>query len=268
MYADGDYEAAITRRLGQIAVLRAEGRRGEAEPRQSKDDSHVNEQSQRSGAGNTAKQLQPGVKIRRRVGRPPRQSISRDRSPETATGASRSLTQRRRALSTSSLNESFDRNSSRSDWLLKPQDRDAASERHGSPPSGSRGRSRESAYYTRAASRSRSRETGIVQTAARLAATAAATAAAAAASAEGSAQIGRVFIPSSPATNREFNVVASVSKAARSARELNATLASKVKSLDFDGAGPLFSDIERIGLSDMHDYLNSVKELRHSGGYN
>jgi hypothetical protein len=33
----------------------------------------------------------------------------------------------------------------------------------------------------------------------------------------------------------------------------------RVKSLDFDGAGPLFSQIEKIDLNDMHEYLNSIK---------
>ncbi len=242
MYADGEYEAAITRRLGQMAAERAEGRRIQAtdtersELRRSKredDDSDLIERHRRGSnhsdsAADAARRVQSRAQIRRRVARPPRPPVCRGRSPE-ASSASDSPTRRRRASSAPSLNDSFDRNSSRSDWLLRPQDRDALSERHGSPPSSNRGRNRDSAVYAHGSRRRRSlsRESGIVQTAARLAATAAATAAAAAASAEGSAQIGRVFIPSSPATSKEFNVVASVSKAARSARELNATLASK-----------------------------------------
>jgi hypothetical protein len=111
---------------------------------------------------------------------------------------------------------------------------------------------------------SRSRDSGLLQTAGRLAATAAATAVAAAANAESSGKIGRIFVPSSPGQSREFNVMASVSKAARSARELNATLASRVKSLDFDGCGPQFDEIAKIDLSDMHDYLSVVKNLRES----
>lgn len=68
----------------------------------------------------------------------------------------------------------------------------------------------------------------LVRSAARLAATAVATQAVAAANID-NAEAKRVFLPSSaaPSQHKEFNVVASVSKAARSARELNAALASR-----------------------------------------
>ena len=181
--------------------------------------------------------------------------------------------------------------SSRSSWLLKPnlnpryhdremfdakgsansEDRRSSLARSASAEP-SRGRHGDTDRCGRARTRSLSsqsrhhdRESGLIQTAGRLAATAAATAAAAAANAQSSGKVGRIFVPSSPCESKEFNVMASVSKAARSAREMNATLASRVKSLDFDGCGPQFNEITKIDLSDMHDYLTVVKKLRESG---
>ncbi|KAJ1420582.1 hypothetical protein B484DRAFT_399826 [Ochromonadaceae sp. CCMP2298] len=68
------------------------------------------------------------------------------------------------------------------------------------------------------------------------------------------------FIPSGNQKS-EFNVVASVSKAARAAQQLNATLASKVKSLQFGGTGDLFDEVPRVSLMDMQQHLAAVKKL-------
>jgi hypothetical protein len=78
----------------------------------------------------------------------------------------------------------------------------------------------------------RRHDSSLIETAARMAATSAANAVvatnlAATSSASCSACYRPKFIPSSSMPNQEFNVVASVSKAAREAKSLNARLASK-----------------------------------------
>jgi hypothetical protein len=73
-----------------------------------------------------------------------------------------------------------------------------------------------------------------------------------------------VFVPSSTTGSNEFNIVASVSRASRAAKELNATVASRVKSLHSGGTGELFEEIPRITLADLQHQLKAVKELRKS----
>mmetsp|Transcript_9088 Transcript_9088/g.17044 ORF Transcript_9088/g.17044 Transcript_9088/m.17044 type:complete len:548 (+) Transcript_9088:154-1797(+) len=113
---------------------------------------------------------------------------------------------------------------------------------------------------------SRRQDSSLIETAARMAATSAANAVVATnltstCSSSCSACYRPKFIPSSSRSNQEFNVVASVSKAAREAKSLNARLASKVKSLDCEGIGALYKDVYRVDLQDMHDQLRAVKKV-------
>eukprot|EP01039_Chlorochromonas_danica_P009465 gene9465-10455_t len=76
------------------------------------------------------------------------------------------------------------------------------------------------------------------------------------------------FIPSSRGgqASSEFNIIASVSKASRAASRLNATLASRVKSLHSGGAGRIFDEVPRITLVDLKSKLAAAKKLRESLG--
>lgn len=113
----------------------------------------------------------------------------------------------------------------------------------------------------------------LMQLASRKSATTAATAATAAAnlveasvnSRSGTPQ--RAFIPSSTRQNaKEFNVVATVSKASREAARLNASFASKVKSLDdAEIEKTLFHNVRRVGLTDMLEHLSTVKQYQNPG---
>lgn len=68
------------------------------------------------------------------------------------------------------------------------------------------------------------------------------------------------FIPSGR-QSREFNIIASVSKASRAAKQLNATLASRVKSLQSNGGGDLFKQVAKVDLEDMRSHLSATKKL-------
>ena len=101
-------------------------------------------------------------------------------------------------------------------------------------------------------------------TSAAIAATAASNLVEAAESRSGTPQ--RAFIPNSTKQNaKEFNVVATVSKATREATRLNASFASKIKSLDdAEVEKTLFHNVRRVGLADMLEHLSSVKHLQSS----
>mmetsp|Transcript_20593 Transcript_20593/g.29538 ORF Transcript_20593/g.29538 Transcript_20593/m.29538 type:complete len:554 (+) Transcript_20593:84-1745(+) len=108
-------------------------------------------------------------------------------------------------------------------------------------------------------------DSSLIEAAARMAATAAATSVVAANNSSHCTSCPpKKFIPPSSKSNTEFNVIASVSKAAREAKSLNARVASKVKSLDFKGTGPLYQDVGRVDLEDMHKYLRTVKRMESS----
>jgi hypothetical protein len=86
------------------------------------------------------------------------------------------------------------------------------------------------------------------------------------------------FIPTGARTNKEFNLVATVSNAAREAKNLNAKVASRfviqielsltlmisarVMSLDYNGTGSLYQSTE--DLQNMQNYLRAVKKLHSS----
>lgn len=72
------------------------------------------------------------------------------------------------------------------------------------------------------------------------------------------------FIPAGGSKNSEFNIVASVSKASRAAKQLNATIASRVKSLHSGGVGTIFDEVPRVELLDMQHQLAAVKMMRDS----
>eukprot|EP01033_Poteriospumella_lacustris_P007792 gene7792-5605_t len=72
------------------------------------------------------------------------------------------------------------------------------------------------------------------------------------------------FVPSSTTGSNEFNIVASVSRASRATKELNASVASRVKSLHGGGAGELFEQVPRVTLADLQHQLRAVKVLRKS----
>lgn len=267
LYTDDNYEASLLSRIEELRrekALYAEAvRRMESVPSADGD-----EDSQRG-----SKRTSLGSSLLNKTASSAGRSINNSHS----VGSSRGGTGPESSL-----------DSSRSDWLLKPnlnpryhdrtmfdatggansEDRRISMTRSSSadPERGRNARINANSRRPRSlSSHSRGQESGLVQTAGRLAATAAATAAVAAANVEESGRVGRIFVPSSPCESKEFNVMASVSKAARSAREMNATLASRVKSLDFDGCGPQFNEITKIDLADMHDYLTVVKKLRESG---
>ena len=120
----------------------------------------------------------------------------------------------------------------------------------------------------------------LMESASRQAATAAAAAAAAVAqvavanlayaspknrSSSPSPLVRRAFIPSSNTTKsgqgNEFNIIASVSKAAKAATRLNATLASKVKSLVGTRDSELFEGVRKVDFVDMLDHLTTVKRM-------
>eukprot|EP01038_Epipyxis_sp_PR26KG_P009330 gene9330-12572_t len=68
----------------------------------------------------------------------------------------------------------------------------------------------------------------------------------------------KTFIPVGN-QKQEFNIVASVSKASRAAKQLNSTIASKVKSLHSGGSGDIFSIVPRVDIQDIQNYLKSKK---------
>jgi hypothetical protein len=85
------------------------------------------------------------------------------------------------------------------------------------------------------------------------------------------------FIPTGARANKEFNIVATVSNAAREAKNLNAKVASRfphqifpshfnclcrVMSLDYNGTGSLYQSTE--DLQNLHNYLRAVKKLHSS----
>lgn len=69
------------------------------------------------------------------------------------------------------------------------------------------------------------------------------------------------FIPTSSGVAPEFNIIASVSKASRATSQLNATIASRVKSLQRGGAGQLYggSEVPRITIMDLQHKLAAAK---------
>mmetsp|Transcript_12628 Transcript_12628/g.17348 ORF Transcript_12628/g.17348 Transcript_12628/m.17348 type:complete len:578 (+) Transcript_12628:45-1778(+) len=69
------------------------------------------------------------------------------------------------------------------------------------------------------------------------------------------------FIPAN--SGSEFNIVANVSKASRAAQQLNASLASKVKSIHNDGSGDIYDEVPQIHLEDMHRQLAVRKKQQH-----
>jgi hypothetical protein len=238
MYVDDNYEAALLKELEQARAMREESSREFAYER-------ARDVLARSEEAFVVDDLIAGAN--RPSGRPPTQRMQhRD-----------ARSQRKLIDGTEDSLASI--HSSRSSWLYNPSVLDnlptqspervrgihVAEKSRRRSSSASSGRSQSSERH-RARSRSLSFGDGnssvgrnasyshegspvdLVRSAARLAATAVATQAAAVASID-NAEAKRVFLPSSaaPSQNKEFNVVASVSKAARSARELNATLASR-----------------------------------------
>jgi hypothetical protein len=238
MYVDDNYEASLLKELEQTRSKREENSRD-----------RVYERAMDVLARSEEALVMDDLLARehRLEGRPPTQRSRREAA------------RNRRQLIDGTEDSLASINSSRSSWLYNPSVLDnlpsksperargahVSEKSHRRSLSASSGRSQTS-EQRRARSRSLSIGDGasaanrsmsyshegspadLVRSAARLAATAVATQAAAVASID-NAEAKRVFLPSSvsPSENKEFNVVASVSKAARSARELNATLASR-----------------------------------------